>query len=67
MKIVFFLFFFFFITLKDQVTVLILKFGTPTFTDPGLLNMSKDPADPHWFVVVVFPSQVFLIYRLNYR
>ena len=67
MKIVFFLFFFFFITLKDQVTVLILKLGTPTFTDPGLLNMSKDPADPHWFVVVVFPSQVFLIYRLNYR
>ena len=67
MKIVFFLFFFFFITLKDQVTVLILKFGTPNFTDPGLLNMSKNPADPHWFVVVVFPSQVFLIYRLNYR
>ena len=67
MKIVFFLFFFFFITLKDQVTDLILKFGTSNFTDPGLLNMSKDPADPHWFVVVVFPSQVFLIYRLNYR
>ena len=62
MKIGFFLFFFFFITLKDQVTVLILKFGTPNFTDPGLLNMTKDRADPHWFVVVIFPLQVFLIY-----
>ena len=25
----------------------------------------KDPADPHLFVVVVLPSQVFLIYWLN--
>ena len=51
---------------KDQFTVLILKFGTQNFTDPGLLNMTmKDPADPHLFVVVVLPSQVFLIYWLN--
>ena len=26
-----------------------------------LIRPSKDPADPHWFVVVVVPSQVFLI------
>ena len=38
-------------------SVLILKFGTPNFTDPGLLNMTKDPVDPHWFVVVVLPSR----------
>ena len=46
-------FFIFSITLKDQFTVLILTFGNMTM---------KDPADPHWFVVVVLPSQVFLIY-----
>ena len=42
-------FFIFSITLKDQFTVLISKFGTPKFTDPGLLNMTKDPGptDPH--------------------
>ena len=56
-------FFIFSITLKDQFTVLILKLGIPNITDPGLLNMTmKDPADPHWFVVVVLPSQVLLIY-----
>ena len=51
------------ITLKDQFTVLILKLGIPNFTDSGLLNMTKDPSptDPHWFVVVVLRSQVFLI------
>ena len=58
-----FSFFIFSITLKDQFTFLILTFGTSNFTDPGLLNMTmKDPAVPHWFAVVVLPSQVFLIY-----
>ena len=26
-----------------------------------LIRPTKDPADPHWFVVVVVPSQVFFI------
>ena len=26
-----------------------------------LISPTKDPADPHWFVVVVVPSQVFFI------
>ena len=26
-----------------------------------LTRPTKDPADPHWFVVVVVPSQVFFI------
>ena len=26
-----------------------------------LIRPTKDPADPHWFVVVVLPSEVFLI------
>ena len=26
-----------------------------------LIRPTKDPADPHWFVVVVVPSYVFLI------
>ena len=43
---------------KDQFTVLILKFGTQDFTNPGL---QKIRPDPHWFVVMVLPSQVFLI------
>ena len=42
---------------KDQFIVVILKFGTEDFTDLGL--QYKDLADPHWFVVVVLPSQEF--------
>ena len=26
-----------------------------------LIRPTKDPVDPHWFVVVVVPSQVFFI------
>ena len=49
---VFFLYFFHHSSCrKDQFTVLIFKFGTQDFTDPG---------DPHWFVVEVLLSQVFL-------
>ena len=40
----------------SPATVLILKFVTQDFTDPGLL---KSPAEPHCFVFVVLPSQVF--------
>ena len=44
---------------KDQFTVFSLKFGFQDFTDPGLLI--KEPVDPHWFVVVVMTSQMFLV------
>lgn len=40
----------------DQFTVLILKFCIEDFI--GHLSWpTKDPAVPHWFVVVVLPSQ----------
>ena len=42
----------------SPATVLILKFVTQDFTDPGLL---KSPAEPHCFVFVVLPSQVFQV------
>ena len=35
-----------------------MKFDIKDFTDPGLLETS---GCPHWFVVVVLPSQVFLL------
>ena len=38
---------------KDQFNVLILKFGTQDFYG------SRSSKCPHWFVVVVLPSQVF--------
>ena len=39
---------------KDQFIVLIFKFGTQDFTDP---------ANPHWFVVEVLLSRMFLIQK----
>ena len=56
----FFLYFFYhFSSRKDQFTVLILKFNFEDFID-HLSGPTKDPAVPHWFVVVVLPSQEFL-------
>ena len=50
---VFFLYFFYHSSCrKDQFTVLSLKFGTQDF---NWSRSTKDPAEPHWFVVVVLP------------
>ena len=62
---VFFLYFFYHsFCRKDQFTVLSLKFGTQDF---NWSRSTKDPVDPHWFVVVVLPCvcvlQVFLWMR----
>ena len=51
--------FFHFPAVRIGFTVVILKFGNEDFTDP------KDPVDPHWFVVVVLRSQVFLTQHLK--
>ena len=50
---VFFLYFFYHSSCrKDQFIVLSLKFGTQDF---NWSRSTKDPAEPHWFVVVVLP------------
>ena len=43
---------------EDQFTVLSLKFGTQYFTDPGVLKIRRTLIG---LVVVVLPSQVFLL------
>ena len=45
---------------KDQFTVLILKFGQ--YWRCYWSRSTKDPADPHYFVIVVLPSQVSVKY-----
>ena len=43
---------------EDQFTVLSVKFGTQYFTDPGVLKIRRTLIG---LVVVVLPSQVFLL------
>ena len=42
------------------VSVFLFSFFIFSIT-PSAVSSTKDPIEPHWFVVVVLPSQVFLI------
>ena len=58
---VFFIYFFYHSSChKDQFTVSFKTWYSRFYRSRSTHEKNKDPAEPHWFVVVVLPSQVYV-------